>query len=193
GVFVPRRRSEFLADLAVASTPAGGLAVELCCGAAAIAVTIAARVPEVEVHAADVDPRAVAVARRHLDGVPGGGHEGDLFAALPADLRGRVDVLVANAPYVPTGELDFLPRDAREHEPRHALDGGPDGLELHRRIIADASEWLRPGGVLLVEAGETQAPVSAAAMTAAGLDARIESDPDRDATVVAGRRGTGDG
>lgn len=187
GVFVPRHRSEFLAELAADAAPAGGLLVELCCGVAAIACWVAARVPDLEVHAADIDPVAVGMARKNLAGVPGAVHLGDLVEPLPVELRGRVDVIVANAPYVPTGELEFMPRDVREHEPRHTLDGGSDGLDLHRRIAVAAPAWLRPGGALLIETGEHQASGTAAAMRAAGLATRVEHDDDREATVVLGR------
>ena len=128
GVFVPRRRTEALVDLAVAvlvdvERP---VVVDLCCGTGAIGVAIAAREPTIELHAADLDPAAVACARRNV--TMGEVHEGDLYDALPDDLRGRVDVLAVNAPYVPTDEIALMPTDARDHEHRIALDGGPDGL-----------------------------------------------------------------
>ena len=84
--------------------------------------------------------------------------EGDLFGALPAGLRGRVDVLIANAPYVPTAEIANMPPEAREHEPLVALDGGADGLDVQRRITACARDWLTPGGSLLIETSVRQAP-----------------------------------
>ena len=113
--------------------------------------------------------------------------QGDLYGPLPETLRGRVDVLVANAPYVPTGAVRSMPPEARDHEPRVALDGGPDGLDVARRVVAGAPEWLAPGGQLMVETSRGQAPALLAAFTAAGLDAEVVRDEDRDATAVLGR------
>jgi release factor glutamine methyltransferase len=185
GVFVPRRRSELLVSSAVALTRPGSIVVELCCGVAAIAAAIAAEVPGADVYAADIDPAEVAVAERNL--APHRVFVGDLYDALPARLAGRIDVLVANAPYVPTAEIATMPPEAREHEPLVALDGGPDGLDLQRRITADARAWLAPGGALLIETSERQAPATADAMRAAGLDPRIVRDDELDATAVIGR------
>ena len=103
---------------------------------------LAAR-PDITVHAADLDAAAVACARRNL-GPRGTVHHGDLYEPLPRELAGRVDVLVANAPYVPTAEIALMPPEARLHEPRVALDGGPDGLDVARRIVADARPLARP-------------------------------------------------
>jgi release factor glutamine methyltransferase len=186
GVFVPRRRTEFLAREAIARTRPGAVVLDLCCGSGALAAAIAAAVPEVEVHAADVEPAAVRCARRNLPGATV--HEGDLFAALPPDLRGRVDVLVANVPYVPAGEVALMPPEARDHEPRRALDGGADGLDVLRRVAAGGHAWLAPGGRLLSEVSERQAPVAVAVLTAAGLAACTVADDDLGATVVVGVR-----
>jgi release factor glutamine methyltransferase len=185
GVFVPRRRTELLAAQAIARLRPASVAVELCCGAGAIAAIILEEVPFVEVHAADVDPIAVACARVN---VPNGNvHQGDLFDPLPAELRGRVDVLVANTPYVPSDEVALMPPEARDHEPRHTLDGGPDGLDLLRRVSAAASEWLAPGGHVLIEVSERQLPVAMAVFEADGLAASSAQDAGLGATVVIGR------
>ena len=187
-VFVPRRRTELLArraaELAADAVVLSGavVVVDLCCGVGAIGAAVADRVPEAEVFAADLDAGAVACARRNLP--PGRVFQGDLFAALPPDLRGRVDVLAVNAPYVPTEAIALMSPEARDHEPGMALDGGVDGLDIHRRIAAEAADWLAPGGTLLIEAGEEQAAVSAALFAAVGLESRIESDDDLGATVV---------
>ncbi|MFD6183250.1 putative protein N(5)-glutamine methyltransferase [Streptomyces goshikiensis] len=188
GVFVPRRRSEFLASEAAALTPrAGAVVVDLCCGVGALGAAVAHRVGGgVELHAADIDPAALAYARRNVAPFGGRVHEGDLYAALPAGLRGRVDVLVVNAPYVPTGELGLLPAEARDHEPLVSLDGGADGLDIHRRVAAQAAHWLAPGGHLLIETGEHQYPVTAAALRAAGLTTRTVTSEELYATVVIG-------
>ena len=139
-----------------------------------------------QLHAAELDPAAVACARRNVEPAGGRVYQGDLFAALPGSLRGRVDVLICNAPYVPSSEIAFMPAEAREHEAPMALDGGGDGLEILRRVAGTAGAWLAPGGVLLVETSERQAPTMAAAMTAAGLAARVHEDDDSGATVVTG-------
>jgi release factor glutamine methyltransferase len=145
---------------------------------------VTALVPSVEVHAADLDPVAVRCARRNLG--HGRVYEGDLFDPLPPDLRGRVDVLVANAPYVPSAEVGLMPPEARLHEPLGALDGGADGLDVLRRVIAGAPAWLAPGGSVLVETGGRQAPALAADVVAAGLRADVVTGADADATVVVG-------
>jgi release factor glutamine methyltransferase len=185
-VFVPRRRTELLVSLARERAAGARVIVELCCGAAAVAAVLAADRPDAEVHAADVDPAAVACARRNLD--PARVHEGDLYAALPDALRGRVELLAVNAPYVPTEEIALMPPEAREHEARVALDGGPDGLALHRRVAAGAPDWLAPGGWLLLETSRHQAERSAALATAAGLAAEVVRDDEVDGTAIAARR-----
>jgi len=168
GVFVPRRRTEPLVDCAVQllSSRTNPVVVDLCCGTGAIGVAIARRL-EVELHAADVDQDAVACARQNV--TMGEVHEGDLYDALPAGLRGRVDLLAVNAPYVPTEEIRLMPPEARLHEHHVALDGGSDGLDLHRRVAAGAPVWLRPGGTLLIETSAAQAESTAAACAAAGV------------------------
>lgn len=185
GVFVPRRRTELLARQAAAVTRPGDVVVDLCCGVGAVAAAVRRRVPAAEVHAADLDPVAVACARRNLgaDRV----HEGDLFDALPPALRGRVAVLAVNAPYVPTTAIALMPPEAREHEPRVALDGGDDGLDVHRRVAAAMGPWLAPGAVVLVETSEEQAAGTAALLAAAGCCTRVEHDDDVAGTVVVGR------
>jgi len=226
GVFVPRRRTEFLVRQALllirggdsasnrgGSTPPdppggppahgwaarpvrpwarppvsppGDIVVDLCCGAGAVGAALAAAVSQLEVHAVDIDPAAAACARRNLEGFGGRVYEGDLFDPLPPALRGRVAIIVANVPYVPTDEMRLLPAEARAHEPRVALDGGPDGLDLLRRVAAGAPAWLAPGGHLLIETSERQAPSAVAAFVASGLRARVESSADPTATVVIG-------
>jgi release factor glutamine methyltransferase len=118
----------------------------------------------------------------------GHAHRGDLFSALPGRLRGAVAVLLVNAPYVPTDAVATMPPEARDHEPLVALDGGPDGVDVHRRVAADAAAWLAPGGHLLVETSRQQAGATVAAVTAGGLTARVVRDDDLDATAVVGTR-----
>ncbi|MFE0423225.1 putative protein N(5)-glutamine methyltransferase [Streptomyces sp. NPDC058953] len=188
GVFVPRRRTEFLAATAVALAPPRPVAVDLCCGSGALGAALAVRLPGTELHAADIDPAAVRCARRNVRDFGGRVYEGDLYAPLPAALRGRVDVLLANVPYVPTEEIGLLPTEAREHEARAALDGGADGLDVLRRVAAEAGEWLAPGGSLLFETGERQASRALGIVAATGLAARVETSDEWWATVVVGRR-----
>ncbi|MFS4095504.1 putative protein N(5)-glutamine methyltransferase, partial [Streptomyces sp. AF1A] len=116
----------------------------------------------------------------------GRAHQGDLYDALPAGLRGRVGVLTANVPYVPTTEVPLLPAEARDHEPRAALDGGADGLDVLRRVAAGAAQWLAPGGCLLSETSERQAPAAVEAFTRAGLATRLAVCEELHAHVVIG-------
>lgn len=186
GVFVPRRRTELLAREAARLAATGDLVLDLCCGTGAVGLAIATRVPGVHVHAADVEAAAVANARRTLAPVHGAVWEGDLFAALPDRLRGAFAVVAVNAPYVPTDRIADMPREAREFEPHVALDGGADGLDVHRRVAAAARDWLVPGGALLIETGRTQAAWTALLLEQAGLSASVESDDDVDGTVAIG-------
>lgn len=199
GVFVPRRRTEFLVgqaaalarDAAGASASPGErvVVVDLCCGSGALSVALAAALGQAEVHAADIDPAAVRCARRNVATVGGQVYEGDLYDPLPAALRGRAGILLANVPYIPTAEIGLLPPEARIHEPRVALDGGADGLDVLRRVAAAAPDWLAPGGSLLVETSERQAPLAVAIVAGAGLTARVARCDDLGATVVIGTRG----
>jgi release factor glutamine methyltransferase len=191
GVFVPRRRTEFLVAEAVTEALAlgpGAVVVDLCCGSGAVGVAIATALDGTALHAADVDPAAVRCARRNVATVGGHVYEGDLDEPLPVSLRGRVDVLVANAPYVPTEAMRLMPPEARLHEPPVALDGGSDGLDVLRRVIAVAPRWLAPGGCLLFETSERQAPVAADALAAHGLRPRVSTSEELYATVVVGTR-----
>nr|WP_306439415.1 putative protein N(5)-glutamine methyltransferase [Paenarthrobacter nitroguajacolicus] len=192
GVFVPRRRTEFLVRLAATLAKPGAVVVDLCCGSGAIGAALSELLGSAELHAADIDPAAVQCARRNVEPRGGRVHHGDLYEALPLHLRGRVDVLLANAPYVPTGSIGLMPPEARLHEPVMALDGGVDGLDVQRRVALGAAQWLAPGGWLLIETSESQAPETADIMAVAGLLARVVSEEALDATVVLGSiRGTG--
>ena len=184
GVFVPRRRSELLVAAAVHALDASHepVVVDLCCGSGALGAAVAARRPDAVVHAADIDPDAVACARLNL--APDRVHQGDLFDALPPTLRGGVDVVVVNAPYVPTDAIALMPPEARDHEHRVALDGGADGLDLHRRIATGVASWLVPGGAVAIETSRRQADGTADALRVAGLDARVLREEELDATVV---------
>jgi release factor glutamine methyltransferase len=187
GVFVPRRRTEYLVQEAALLAGPGAVVVDLCCGSGAVGAALAALVGGIELHAADVDPAAVRCARRNIGPVGGQVHEGDLYSPLPDTLRGRIDVLVANAPYVPTDAIGMMPPEARLHEPRVALDGGADGLDVQRRIAEEAPLWLAPGGQLLIETSVGQAPTTAALFERARLSPRVVHSEEFDATVVLGK------
>lgn len=187
GVFVPRRRSELLVERAASGLRSGQVVVDLCCGTGALGLAVAHAVPGVEVHAADLDPAAVECARENL-GALGEAYQGDLYDALPARLRGWVDALVVNAPYVPSDEVALMPPEARDHEPAFALDGGVDGLDVHRRVAAAARDWLMPGGRVLIEVAERQLATARELLEGAGLSVRAARDPDRSALVLEGSR-----
>ncbi|SFC19327.1 release factor glutamine methyltransferase [Nocardioides terrae] len=212
GVFVPRRRTELMVRLAVArlrpdgpdevtSATAAQRAAErgaergaglrpvhrhvldLGCGTGAIGAAVAANAPGVDVWAVDVDPAAVDCARRNLP--PERVLLGDLYEPLPPDLR--FDLILANAPYVPTDAIALMPPEARDHEHRVALDGGRDGLDVQRRAIAGAAGRLAPGGAILVETSRRQAEPTAALMEDAGLLPSLHTDDEIGGTVVLGR------
>ncbi|OZD07306.1 methylase [Rhodococcus sp. 06-235-1A] len=189
GVFVPRRRTEFLVECTAALHPSTLL--DLCCGSGAIGLSV----PGVtELHAADIDSVAGECASRNLADVGGTVpvgrvHCGDLYDALPPELHGRFDAIVVNAPYVPTGDIGLMPREARDHEPHIALDGGADGVRLHRRVAAGAEEWLAPGGCLLIETSALLMNSTLRAVVDAGLVGRICESETSDAVVVIGSMG----
>ncbi|MDH6228548.1 MULTISPECIES: putative protein N(5)-glutamine methyltransferase [Streptomyces] len=186
GVFVPRRRTEFLVERALVLAPRARTVVDLCCGSGALGAALAAALPGAALHAADIDPAAVECATRNLAPYGGRVHRGDLFAALPAALRGRIEILAANVPYVPTADIRLLPAEAREHEPPTALDGGPDGLAVLRRVAEAAPGWLAPGGCLLAETSGRQAPAAERAFAGAGLAAEVAVCEESDAHVITG-------
>jgi release factor glutamine methyltransferase len=192
GVFVPRRRTEFLVRQAAALAGPQAVVVDLCCGSGAVGAALAASLPGIELHAADIDSAAVRCARSNIGGA-GRVYEGNLFEPLPAWLRGRVDIIAANTPYVPTWAIGTMPPEARLHEATAALDGGADGLDLQRRVAAAAPQWLAPGGCLLVETSRSQGPVTAQIFARSGLVSRVARSEELDATVVVGRRVLGGG
>ncbi len=183
GVYVPRIQSEELARRAGEVLPRGGRAVDLCTGAGAVAAHVSTRVPTAMVLGIDIDVRAATCARRN--GVRA--VVGDLDRPLRTERH--FDLVTAVAPYVPTGDLRLLPVDVQRFEPRAALDGGVDGLDLVRRIIAAAGRILRPGGWLLIELGGAQDTVLAPVLAAAGLaPAESWNDEDGDLRGLASRK-----
>lgn len=194
GVFIPRQRTSYLVEVAHSALvqhagDRAGTVLDLCCGSGALGLALARRRPGLRLHASDADGAAVACAERNLLEVGGVVHLGDLDAALPDSLRGRVDVVLANVPYVPTGAVALMPPESREHEPRATVDGGADGLDVLRRVAALAPRWLRPGGSVLCEVSAAQIDDALAAFAAVGLRARAHHDEEREATVVGGRAG----
>ena len=197
GVFVPRRRTGLLVQLAAQLLAGAGrkvrppVVVDLCCGSGAVGSALAALAGPLELHASDIDPAAVRCAVRNIVPLGGAVHEGDLYEPLPAQLRGRVDILAVNAPYVPSAEIGTMPQEARLHEPRVSLDGGTDGLQVQQRVAAAAPQWLAPGGHLLIETSRRQATRTAELFLRNGLTARVASSGELDATVVIGTAATG--
>jgi release factor glutamine methyltransferase len=199
GVFVPRRRTEFLVRRAAMVLRGSGqrlnagsgmrppVVVDLCCGSGAVGAALAVLSGPVELHASDIDPAAVACARRNLSPLGGVVYQGNLYEPLPDRLRGRVHVLAVNAPYVPSAGIRTMPQEARLHEPLVSLDGGADGLDVQRRVAAEAPLWLAPGGHLLVETSLRQAPLTVDLFLRNGLTAQVASSEELDATVVIGR------
>lgn len=173
---------------ATSGTTDGAVVVDLCCGSGAVGTALATFATGIELHASDVDPAAVRCAHRNVGPAGGSVYEGDLYSPLPARLRGNIDILAVNAPYVPTGSISSMPHEARVHEPNVSLDGGPDGLEIQRKVAAEARTWLKPGGHLLIETSRRQAKGTAAAVARGGLTPRIITSEEFDATVVVGLR-----
>jgi len=188
GVFVPRPETEVVVEAALAAIDAleSPVVVDVGTGTGAIALSIANERPDARVHATDRSPAAVELANENATrlGLQVAVHEGDLLHALPAELAGAVDLVVSNPPYVDPDEADRLSADVRA-DPDEALFGG---TEFHRRLAAEAPEWLKRGGVLAVEIGANQGPEVRAILESAGYE-RVEVLPDlamRD-RVVLGR------
>ena len=185
GVFVPRPHTQALARRAVSLLPSTGIAVDLCTGGGAVAAVLASACPDATVLATDIDPAAVACARRN--GVQA--LLGDLDEPLPPSLRGQVDVITAVVPYVPTGEFPFLPRDVVANEPRPALDGGPNGTAVLVRAADAAARWLRPGGSVLLELGGDQPEEMSRSLIALGFrEILVHRDDEGDARAIEARR-----
>ena len=179
---IPRPETEQMWELVNRLVPpaAASLIVDIGTGSAALALALAHSYPKARVVATDICPQALQLARENIEAnrwVAGRItlREGDLFDALPSSMRGGVDILVSNLPYVAETEWPNLPTDVRA-EPYHALVGGPRGTELIERLAAGVSDWLRPSGTVTAEIGETQFNAAAKAFRAGGIDARIFSD-----------------
>jgi release factor glutamine methyltransferase len=182
GVYVPRPQTEQLAVRAARLLPRDGAATDLCTGSGAIAAHLMRAAPSARVVATDLDRKAVACARNNGVRV--------IRADLAGPLRSGVfDVVTGVAPYVPTAQIALLPVDVRRYEPRGALDGGGDGLDSVRRLIADAARLLRPGGWLLTEIGGAQDRATASSLTGGGFtDVASWHDQEGDLRGIAARR-----
>lgn len=188
GVFVPRRHTEFLVREAIAHATSGATILDLCCGCGAVGLAISSAIDGAELYAADIDPAAVTNTQRNFGVFGGRVFEGDLFDPLPDSLHGKVNILTANVPYVPTESIELLPHEARDCEPRFALDGGPDGLDVLRRVASEAPRWLAPGGHLFFETGADQSLAASDVVKSFGLTARIVSSTHFHSTLVVGTR-----
>jgi release factor glutamine methyltransferase len=185
GVFVPRPHTQDLARRAISCLRDGGVAVDLCTGSGAVAAALASARPAATVLATDIDPVAVACARRN--GVRT--LFGDLDEPLPRSLLGRADVMTAVVPYVPREELHLLARDVIAHEPRLAIDGGPSGTAMLARVAAAAARWLRADGHVLMELGGDQADEVATMLHHAGLtNISVHRDDDGQDRAIEARR-----
>ena len=184
GVFIPRRRTEFLAQQAIQLTKSGDIVLDLGCGTGALGLVVAQSASDTQLHATDIELAAVDCAHRNLDPIGGHVYQGNLFDSLPQTLHGHINILLANMPYVPTEAIATLPVEVRLYEPAITLDGGADGLDLHRRVVAQAGEWLATGGHLFIETSERQAPTMIAILAQHGLVPHIAHDPELDATII---------
>jgi release factor glutamine methyltransferase len=187
GVFVPRPETEALAGWAIdrlrqlPAIPPGPIAVELCAGSAAMALSLATEVPEVTVHAVEISDSAIAYATRNLNGSGVHLHQGDIASALPS-LDGSVDVVVANPPYIPLAAYDSVDAEARDYDPPVSLWAGGDGLDMVRQVEQVAARLLRAGGVVGCEHADVQAEAAVAVFSRSGRWTEV-----RDRADLAGR------
>ncbi|WP_251158881.1 N5-glutamine methyltransferase family protein [Caniella muris] len=169
---------------------------DICCGTGCIALSIAGETEASAVWAGDLSPAAVALTVRNRDALGLGDRvavaEGDLYGALPEELMGTLDVVVSNPPYIPSAVVPTLPDEVVGFEPGLALDGGPDGLDIFRRLLEGAPAWLAPGGMLCVELFEESLDDACALVRAQGGWASVEARDDlagRPRVLVAVREG----
>lgn len=195
GVFIPRPETEVLVDVALRyiETSEEPLVCDLCTGSGCVAVSLAFEHRGARVWATDLDERPVEVARANARRAGVADRvvveRGHLFDPLPATLRGSLDLVVSNPPYVPSADLPSLPPEVLGFEPMQALDGGPDGLDVVRRIAAEARDWLVPGGALALEVDSRRAE-DAARLLERGYDGvTITKDLTGRDRIVSGRKG----
>lgn len=183
GAFIPRRRTELVVDVAIARTGDGARVLDLACGVGAIGLALASA-RTVTLTACDIDPGALSFAHANLRQLGAEIVAGDLFDALPESDYRSFDVIVFNGPYVPCDEIATLPREARLYEPHRALDGGADGLDLHRRVADELWRWLSPNGTLITECAAHQVPAVRELFVTRGWEGATVHDTDADAHVV---------
>jgi release factor-specific protein-(glutamine-N5) methyltransferase len=194
GVFIPRPETEVLVDevLAALEGVTDPVVIDLCTGSGAVAISVAPERADARVYATEIVPETADVARENAERC--GVAErltvltGDLFAPLPEQLRGSVHVVASNPPYIPTADLDGLPSEVGGFEPRIALDGGADGLDTVRRIVAESGSWLAPAGALLIETDTSTAKTAVNAMAAWYEGTRVVRDLTGRDRVAAGHR-----
>ncbi len=172
GVFIPRPETELVVQAALDRLPQGGLLVDVGTGSGAIAFSVARERPDTRVFATEVSPDALAWARKNRDELRLDVElfEGHLFDPLPRSLRGAVDVVVTNPPYVPSTAAGALPRDVVEHEPHIALFADETGTAVVIEVATSAREWLKPGGWFVLEVGHGQGRAVQTMLRALGYD-----------------------
>lgn len=201
GVFIPRPETERLVETAAGLLGGGDqgllapVAVEIGCGTGVIGISLALELPRLQVHATEINPRAVELTRHNAHVLGVGArvevHPGSRFDPLPESLRGEVDLLVSNPPYIRRADIEDLPREVKGHDPHTALDGGADGLDFYHAIAAGMKRWLRPGGLVAVEIGDDQGQDVSGILAAAGAeDVQVVRDYSQRDRVVTGRVGT---
>jgi release factor glutamine methyltransferase len=188
GVFIPRRRTEFLFFQASKYTERGDVVLDMCCGAGPISMALSAVKRNIELHCTDIDPVAIECAEKNLEGTGAMTYVGDMFEPLPVVLRGRINVLVANVPYVPTAAIETMPAEAREYEARATLDGGEDGLDFQRKIAEETPGWIKRNGCVMFETSESQAEASMEICRAHDLKPELVVDEELEANVVVAWR-----
>jgi len=200
GVFIPRPETERLVEIATTllAPPDHRLiaprAVEIGCGTGVVACSLAAELPRLEIWASDISAPAVELSRHNaqLLGLAGRAHfhAGSRFEPLPRHLRGTVDLLVSNPPYVRRDEIEGLAVEVAEHDPRAALDGGPDGLDFYRHLAREMGDWLRPGAGIALEIGIQQDEAVPEILAGAGArNIEVHEDYTHRPRVVTARLG----
>jgi len=196
GVLIPRPETEVVTGelLDAIRSIEAPLVADICTGTGCIALSIASEHPGARVWASDLSALSVQVTAENAErlGLTNrvSVHEGDLFDALPAELMGTLDAVVSNPPYIPSADVPELPAEVAGFEPHLALDGGPDGLVIFRRLAEQAVRWLKPGGVFVVELDERRVEMAAAEAVEWYEHVRGVADlAGRDRAVVARSRG----
>jgi len=201
GVLIPRPETEILVDSVLPALDAAiaergaALVADICTGSGCIALSIAGERPAATVIATDLSELALEIAAENVERLALSERvsvaHGDLFAALEPELRGKLDVIVSNPPYVPSADVPDLPAEVAGFEPHLALDGGADGLDVYRRLLVESLEWLRPGGLFGVELDERMVQIAAGEAQKWYEEVRVVRDltgRDRIVTAQAPRR-----